>query len=82
MTCPKCNSTNVNVQMVSETSLKVKHRGIFYWLFVGWWWLPLKWLVFTFPALIVKIFAPKRYKTKTTHRSMWVCQNCGYHWSA
>lgn len=82
MVCVKCGSSNVNAQMVSETQLKNKHRGIFWWIFIGWWWVPVKWFVFTIPALIVKIFAPKRQKLKVTHKSMWVCQTCGHHWSA
>lgn len=80
MKCPKCGSENVTVQAVSETMLKEKHHGVFWWICVGWWWLPLKWIVFTLPALIVKIFAPKKYKTKTVHKSMAVCQNCGKRW--
>lgn len=53
-------------------------------MFVGWWWLVIKWLVFTIPALIVKLFRPKRYKTVTTHTkvSMAVCQSCGHTWEA
>ena len=82
MKCPKCGSENVNVQLVTETNLKTVHHGLFWWLFIGWWWWPIKWLVFTIPALIVKIFAPKKYKTKIKHRSMCVCQDCGNHWKA
>lgn len=82
MTCPKCGSNNVNVQMVSETRLVTKHHGILWWLFIGWWWLPVKWLFFTLPALIIKLFRPKRYKTVSTHRSMFVCQDCGNYWQA
>lgn len=82
MKCPKCGSENVNVQAVSETSLKVKRKGILYWLFVGWWWLPIKWLIFTIPAIIIKIFAPKKYKTTTKHVSKCVCQSCGHMWNA
>jgi len=80
MVCPKCGSENVNVQMVTETQLKKKHHNIIWWLFVGWYWVPFKWLFFTFPALIVKIFAPKRQKLTSTHKSVCVCQNCAYHW--
>lgn len=82
MTCPKCGSNNVTVQMVSETELKTKHRSVIWWIFVGWWWLPIKWLCLTVPALIVKLFRPKRYKTKTIHKSMCVCQDCGHHWES
>lgn len=82
MTCPKCGGNNVNVQMVSETKLVTKHHSILWWLFIGWWWLPIKWLFFTLPALIVKLFRPKRYKTVSTHRSMFVCRDCGNFWQA
>ncbi len=82
MQCPKCGSENVNVQVVSETHLLTKHHGVVYWLLVGWWWIPLKWIFLTVPALIVKIFRPKKYKTKTKHISKCVCQNCGNTWNA
>lgn len=81
MKCPKCGSENVNVQMVSETKLK-KRRSILYWIFIGWWLNPILWLFMTLPMIIIKIFKPNRYKTKTIHKSMWVCQSCGNHWES
>lgn len=80
MKCPKCGSENVTVQLLTETELKEKKHGILWWICVGWWWLPVKWLVFTLPALIVKIFAPKKYKTVTNTKKMAVCNNCGKSW--
>ena len=80
MVCPKCGSNNVNVQMVTETQLKNKHHGIFWWLVIGWWWVLVKWFVFAVPALIVKIFAPKRKKLVSKHKAMCVCQNCAHSW--
>ncbi len=80
MTCPKCGSENVTVQMVTETQLKEKKHGVIWWLCVGWWWVPCKWLVFTLPALIAAIFKPKGYKTKSIHKTMAVCNNCGKSW--
>ena len=68
MVCPKCGSNSINVQMVSETQLLTKHRGIFWWICIGWWWLPVKWCCFTVLALIAKIFAPRKYKTKIIHK--------------
>ncbi len=82
MVCPKCGSEQVNAQMVSETQLLQKRHSILWWIFIGWWWLPVKWILLTLPALIVKLFSPKKYKTRTTHKSMWVCQSCGHHWQA
>ena len=82
MKCPKCGSENVNVQMVTETKLKTKHHGVIWWICIGWWWIPVKWLFFTIPALIVKIFAPKKQKLKVNHKAMCVCQSCGHNWQA
>lgn len=80
MKCPNCGSENVNIQMVTDTEIKNKHHSVIWWIFVGWWWIPFKWLFLTLPALIVKIFAPKRQKVKQTHRKVCICQNCGHSW--
>ena len=82
MTCPKCGSNNVNVQMVTDTQLKDKHHGIIWWLFIGWWWVPIKWFCLTIPALLAKIFIPKRQRIKQKHRAVCVCQQCGHTWDA
>lgn len=84
--CPKCHSQNVTVQMVSEQKLVKKKHSILYWVCIGWWWNPfiwfVKWFIFTIPALIFKLFGigGKKKELVTTHKSMAVCQNCGYHW--
>lgn len=80
MQCPKCGSTNVNVQMVTESELKTKHKSIWYWIFIGWWWRPLLWLCLTIPMLLGKLFGRKDKKIVTKHKSMAVCQNCGNSW--
>ncbi len=82
MVCPKCKSTNVSAQIVTESRLKNAHHSIIWWIFVGWWWLPVKWVFFAIPALVVKIFAPKRQKLKQRNVSMWICHNCGHNWRA
>ncbi len=80
MKCPKCKSENVTVQIVTETRMKTKHHSIIWWIFVGWYWVPIKWLFLTIPALFAKIFIPKRQKIKQKQKTMCVCQNCGYTW--
>lgn len=80
MICPRCKSENVTVQVVTNVELKNKHHGLLWWVFVGWYWVPLKWLFFTLPALLAKIFIPKRQKIKQTERKVCVCQSCGYQW--
>lgn len=80
MTCPKCNSTNVNVNVINEVKLKNQHHGIIWWICVGWWWLPIKWLCLTLPALLAKIFIPKKQKAINVQKTMCVCQDCGNSW--
>lgn len=77
MQCPKCGSNNVSVQAV--TTLKKKHKGILYWLLIGWWLEVIMWVFLTLPWLIIKIIKPTKYKSKV--HSEAVCQNCGNHWS-
>lgn len=77
MKCKKCGSDNVKVQAV--TTLKNKHKGLIYWLLIGWWLECIMWLFFTLPWLIIKILKPNKYKSKI--KSEAVCQDCGYHWS-
>lgn len=80
MNCPKCGSPNVTINVIQDTKLVNKHHGIIWWLCVGWWWLPIKWLCLTLPALLAKIFIPKRQKVVQTTRRVCVCQQCGNNW--
>ncbi len=80
MTCLRCKSNNINVQMVSESHLKDKHHSFLYWMFIGWWLHLLLWFFFTIPMILGKIFGAKDKKLVTRHKSIAVCQNCGYHW--
>lgn len=86
MVCPKCGSTNVNVQVVNKVSIREKKgNGCLWWLCIGWWWIPIKWLFFFGIALIVKIckaFMPKKYETVNKQYSLFVCNNCGHNWQA
>lgn len=80
MRCPKCGSENVTVQVVTEQELKEKKHGALYWICIGWWFKPLMWIFFTMPMLIIAIFNPTKYKTKTHTKKMAVCNNCGKSW--
>ncbi len=82
MKCPKCGSENVNVQVVTETQIKEKKHSIIWWVFLGWYWVPIKWVFFTLPALIIKVFKPSKYKIKTKTITKCICQNCGKTWNA
>jgi hypothetical protein len=80
MQCPKCHSTNVNVQVVTETHFKNKKKSLLYWLTVGWFIEPLLWIFLTLPKLIFELFKPHRFNAKTTSKKMAICQNCGHSW--
>lgn len=78
MTCPKCNSNNVQVQAVNEVKEKRK-KGLLYWICVGLWWEPLSWMIFTLPKLFFAIFGKhKKVVSKTVTYA--VCQDCGHRW--
>lgn len=79
--CPRCGGTNITVQLVTDTKLVNKHHGVIWWLLCGWWWIPIKWLFFTLPALIFKIFGGKKQKIEQRHHSEFICQSCGFHWA-
>lgn len=81
MKCPKCGSENTNVQITNQVKLKDKHHGIFWWLCIGWWWIPFKWLFLTLPALIFAIFGRKKQKAVNKQVKTAVCQDCGYSWN-
>lgn len=81
MVCPKCKSENVNVQVVNKVTIKDKHHGILWWLIIGFWWVPVKWLFFTLPALLFKIFGGKKKKVVNKEITKCICQSCGYNWN-
>lgn len=82
MRCPKCHSENVSVQIVTQSKLVNKHHNILWWIFIGWWWIAIKWVAMWPLALFAKIFIPKRQKLKQKNVSMCVCQDCGHTWKA
>lgn len=80
MKCTKCGSENVSVQITNEVTLKNKHHGLIWWICIGWWWFFVKWIVLTIPALIAKIFIPKKQKAVNKKVKNAICQDCGYSW--
>ena len=80
MRCPRCGSTQVAIQAVTETTFKTKRKSLFYWLTIGWLIEPLLWIFLTLPKLVYELFIPKRVKLKTTTRKIAVCQTCGTSW--
>ena len=78
MTCPKCQSENVNVQVVTVSKLKRKHSWL-YWLTIGFWLEPILWLFLTLPMLVFKIFRPKKQKNGyQTNNKMYMSRLCIY----
>ena len=80
MRCSRCGSEEIAIQLLNEVKLVTKHKGILWWLIIGWWWIPIKWLIFTVPALIIKLIKGKKYKSKNIQTKYAVCQKCGFSW--
>lgn len=82
MNCPKCKSNNISIQVLNSVELVKKHNSFLWWITIGWLWVLFKWIFFTLPALIFKIFGiGKKYKTRNIEAKKAVCQNCGYTWN-
>lgn len=70
--CSRCGSSDILVQAV--TDMKTKHRGCFGWAL---WIL----LAICTVGLIIIIPLLTNSKTKTKHRTVAICQNCGRQWN-
>lgn len=75
MTCKKCGSDNINIQIVSNEVKK--KRGWKYWLLFGWLIDLASWFLLFFWRLVYAIF---RKKTKMVNSKQAICQNCGNTW--
>jgi len=71
MLCPRCGSSNVMVQAV--TDVKTKRRGCIGWFF----WILL--VICTFGLIIIIPLLTNSKTTSKTHTEA-VCQNCGNRW--
>ena len=71
MTCPRCKSTNVHTQAV--TNVKTKRRGCLGWAL----WILLA-IVTVGLILIIPLLTNSKVKSKTHTEA--VCQHCGYRW--
>ena len=95
MMCPKCGSENIDFQVVNSGSIGAaqnsvviqkpkKHKGLLYWLFIGWWLVPMYWLCI---GWWVRLFFGGGTKkgwnlnaSKTFNSTMAICQSCGHSW--
>lgn len=105
--CPKCGSNNITFQREQTASIggslhsfgggKTGH-GIFYWLFIGWWFWIFKFIMWMFKVMLAictlglsTLFTRKKKgkiggktitASKSINRTVAVCQNCGHTWKA
>ena len=85
MTCPKCGSENVDVQLVQETtgkttktksktkSVSQKGHGCLWWICIGWWWWMIDmlfWCVAFIPRLIIQSLKGRKDKTRSTTKTV------------
>jgi len=77
MTCPKCGSENVNVQMVQD-SAKSKHNG----RGIIWKFCRLLLIICTCGLWLIVGKSKGKTKTKIKNKSVCVCQSCGHSWDA
>lgn len=96
MVCPKCGGNNVVVQQVQTGNIgaaqnKVyvqpakKSKGCLYWCIIGWWLVPMKFIIWDWWA---KLLFGGRNKSglnfsanKILSKTVAICQNCGNSWN-
>ena len=95
MQCPKCGSENVTVQREQTGSIGAgtnrvvieqakRSKGCFYWVCIGFWWEPIKWLCFDLWRNL--FFGGKKrgglnFKAdKVLNKTIALCQDCGHSW--
>lgn len=83
MECKKCSSTDIKIEMITETKIKKKGKGFLWWIYflsIGWIVELLLWVFLTLPKLIYALFKRDKFKVKTKTKKIAVCQNCGHSW--
>lgn len=72
MVCPKCGSSNVTSQVVSETTTTRRTKGF------GWIKSCLGFLIFNIPGILCGLcgMGKGRHKTVTKSKVIHICQNC------
>lgn len=91
--CPRCGSANILFQREQSASVGVgtntvvvqskEKRGCFYWLFIGWWWRPVRFILY---GWIKALFSRRRrsgvnvHANKAFNHTVAVCQSCGHSW--
>ena len=80
MKCPKCKNENVTINMVSETEYEKKKHGFLYKITIGWLLFVIKWVFFTFPAILLKVFGFDKGRAVNKAKKIAVCQDCGNSW--
>lgn len=104
MVCPKCRCEHVDVQVFQENrgsktqsqtnfQFNEKGHGVLWWIFIGWWWIFIKlilWICF-FPFMaVMRLGRKKKYKGSSDgqistqnqigYRCVFLCKDCGHSW--
>ena len=83
LTCPRCRSNNVSVQVVQENrggttttrtkgSIKEKGHGLLWWFIIGWWWKIVDlciWFFAFFPRLVLHIIGSVVFPKKKKYKT-------------
>lgn len=71
MECPKCHSTNVNIQQVNDRVGAVKFDSLSHKIMRG---------ILIICTLGLWLLVPNRASTKIKSKTVATCQNCGHSW--
>lgn len=84
LSCPKCQSNNLQFQLVNIQDIVPRRHSFIWWILVGWWWVTIKWLfLYILMGLFIiplKMLLPKNRRISNDVKNYKICKDCGYHW--
>lgn len=85
--CPRCGGTNISFQREQDGTVGGSlfgptsvNRGCFYWLFIGWWWRPIRFICYGWFLDLFKFFGFGLNASVSKNKTVAVCQICGNAW--
>mgnify|MGYP001648079824 FL=1 len=84
LSCPKCQSNNLQFQLVNIQDIVPRRHSLIWWILVGWWWVSIKWLflyfLMGFFIIPLKMLLPKNKRISNDVKNYKICKDCGHHW--
>lgn len=80
MKCPKCDESNILINIDKQYIEINKKHSILWWLFIGIWWRLVKYTILLPLVPIKRLFLGAKKDIIEKQTKTKICQNCGHTW--